>query len=101
MKKEIKQRLAELKQAIKEENISYGEIAELEELQEYIDPNDTELLQWAGVKEFPVTFRIYIEPLKETFIDIEAKSEKEAVKLWNNMKLKEFCTVENVEELED
>lgn len=29
MKKEIKQRLAELKQAIKEENISYGEIAEL------------------------------------------------------------------------
>ena len=46
MKKEIKQRLAELKQAIKEENISYGEIAELEELQEYIDPNDTELLQW-------------------------------------------------------
>ena len=26
MKKEIKQRLAELKQAIKEENISYGEL---------------------------------------------------------------------------
>jgi len=51
MEKEIKKRLAYLKKQIKNENISYGEIAELQGLSEYIDKGDVELLEWAGVKE--------------------------------------------------
>ena len=48
----IKKRLEELKNAIQGEGISYGEIVELQSLAEYIDPSDTLLLEWAGVKEF-------------------------------------------------
>jgi hypothetical protein len=44
-------RLEYLRQQIRQENISYGEIAELQGLAEFIDPADTELLQWAGVEE--------------------------------------------------
>ncbi len=48
---EIKKRLNYLKEQIKNENISYGEIAELQDLAKYIDKGDVELLEWAGVKE--------------------------------------------------
>jgi len=51
MKKDIKKRLDYLRKQIRNENISYGEIAELQGLAEYIDKNDVELLEWAGVKE--------------------------------------------------
>jgi hypothetical protein len=47
----IKQRLAYLKKQIEQENISYGEIAELQSLAEHIDKSDTLLLEWAGVPE--------------------------------------------------
>jgi hypothetical protein len=47
----IEKRLKYLRKQIKNENISYGEIAELQGLVKYIDKNDIELLQWAGVKE--------------------------------------------------
>lgn len=46
-------RLAYLRRAIEAEDISYGEIAELQGLAEYIDPSDVVLLEWAGVPEFP------------------------------------------------
>ena len=36
---------------IEAERISCGEIAELEDLDPYIDPADTLLLEWAGVPE--------------------------------------------------
>lgn len=49
--KNIKTRLEYLRKQIENENISYGEIAELESLKEYIEKNDVLLLQWAGVKE--------------------------------------------------
>ena len=49
---EIKSRLIEIRQSIHDENISYGEIAELQSYKEYIEPSDVELLQWAGVEEF-------------------------------------------------
>ena len=48
----IKKRLEELRQAIQNENISYGEIAELQSLAEHIDKGDVLLLQWAGVRKF-------------------------------------------------
>jgi len=48
---EIKERLEYLRGEIKAERISYGEIAELQSLAEYIEPDDVELLEWAGVPE--------------------------------------------------
>lgn len=52
MTKEIKEKLDYLRQQIKNENISYSEIAELQELVKYIDKGDVELLEWAGVEKF-------------------------------------------------
>jgi hypothetical protein len=49
--KTIKTRLEYLRAQIENETISYSEIAELQSLAEYIEPNDTQLLEWAGVKE--------------------------------------------------
>ena len=47
----IKKRLEELRNAIQAEGISYGELVELQSLAEHVDPNDTLLLEWAGVPE--------------------------------------------------
>lgn len=46
-------RLEYLRGEIRAERISYGEIAELVSLAEHIEPGDVELLEWAGVEEFP------------------------------------------------
>jgi len=51
LEKEIKQRLEYLRGEIRKECISYGEMAELQDLSKYIDKNDIELLEWAGVEE--------------------------------------------------
>lgn len=48
---EIKKRLEYLRGEIESEKISYGEIAELQSLEKYIDNNDVVLLEWAGVEE--------------------------------------------------
>ena len=50
---DIPSRLEYLRQQIRAECISYGEIAELQDLAEHIEPGDTELLEWAGVPEHP------------------------------------------------
>ena len=47
----IKSRLEYLRGEIEAERISYEEIAELQELSDYIEPEDVQLLQWAGVPE--------------------------------------------------
>lgn len=44
-------RLEYLREQIQAESISYGEIAELQGLAEYIEPGDVQLLEWAGVPE--------------------------------------------------
>jgi hypothetical protein len=49
--REIKKRLEELRQEIRNESISIGEIIELQSLIKHIDPSDVELLEWAGVNE--------------------------------------------------
>lgn len=49
--KAIAERLEYLRGEIRAERISYGELAELQSLVEYIDPSDVELLEWAGVEE--------------------------------------------------
>lgn len=48
-----RKRLEYLRQELQAERISYGELAELESLKGYIRPGDIELLEAAGVPEFP------------------------------------------------
>ena len=55
---DIQQRLEYLRGQIRAESISYGEIAELQGLAEHIDPSDVELLEWAGVPEYPEGVRV-------------------------------------------
>ena len=47
----MKQRLEYLRGELRAERISWGELAELQDLAEYIDPDDVELLEAAGVPE--------------------------------------------------
>ena len=49
--KGIQTRLEELRTEIRNECISYSELAELESLSAYIKEGDVELLEWAGVTE--------------------------------------------------
>lgn len=54
----MKKRLEELRQSLRDENISYGELIELQSLIEFIEPGDVELLEAAGVPEFKKKFII-------------------------------------------
>lgn len=47
----ITDRLEYLRGEIRAERISYGEIAELQDLAEHISADDVELLEWAGAPE--------------------------------------------------
>ena len=49
---DIEARLEYLRGEIRAERISYGEIFELQDMAEHIDPGDVELLEWAGVPEY-------------------------------------------------
>ncbi len=51
VKASIRKRLEYLRGEIHAERISYGELHELQCLAEYIQLDDVELLQWAGVPE--------------------------------------------------
>lgn len=46
-------RLEYIRAEIRAERVSWGELAELASLAEHIAPGDVELLEWAGVPEFP------------------------------------------------
>jgi len=48
---QVKERLEYLRQELRAERISYGELVELQSLVKYIDDGDVELLEAAGVKE--------------------------------------------------
>lgn len=50
-KKQIQVRLEYLRGEIEAERISYGELAELQDLAKYIEPGDVLLLESAGVPE--------------------------------------------------
>jgi len=45
----VQERLEYLRGEIEAERISYGEIVELQDLAEHIEPGDVLLLEWAGV----------------------------------------------------
>lgn len=51
MNKEIKKRLEYLRGEIEAERISYSEIAELQNLKDFIDKDDVLLREWAGIPE--------------------------------------------------
>jgi hypothetical protein len=48
---QIQDRLEYLRGELRAERISYGELAELQDLAEHIEPGDVELLEAAGVPE--------------------------------------------------
>jgi hypothetical protein len=50
-KASIKLTLEHIRHSLRSESISYGELAELQSLVEYIDKDDVELLEAAGVPE--------------------------------------------------
>ena len=52
METEIMERLEYLREELRAERISYGELLELESLREFIDASDVELLEASGVPEF-------------------------------------------------
>lgn len=49
---DTKIRLEYLRNELRAERISYGELYELQSLASHIDPSDVELLEAAGVEEF-------------------------------------------------
>jgi len=49
----MKRRLEYLRQEIRAERISYSELYELSTLVPFIASTDVELLEWAGVPEYP------------------------------------------------
>lgn len=49
---EIEKRLEEIRTELRAERISYGELAELQELSKYIDDEDLELREAAGIDEY-------------------------------------------------
>ena len=51
IEREAKNRLEYLREELRAERISYGELHELQTLAPYIDKNDVELLQAAGIPE--------------------------------------------------
>lgn len=50
---EIAERLEYLRRELRAERISMGELIELQGLADHIQPGDVELLEAAGVPEFP------------------------------------------------
>lgn len=50
--KQINKRLEYLRNELRKERISYDELFDLQGLAEYINPEDVELLEAAGVPEF-------------------------------------------------
>ena len=83
-----KKRLEELRNEIREERISTGEIAELQSLAQYIDPSDVELLEWAGVPEFEEEEEEYTDFSQYDTIAYNL-SEEDAVKLANEQSEKD------------
>ena len=47
----MKKKLEERSEEIRSERVSIGELIELRSLVEFIDKDDVELLEWAGVPE--------------------------------------------------
>lgn len=51
LKQAIKRKLEDIRKAILEENISYYELAQLQDLKDHISKDDILLREWAGIEE--------------------------------------------------
>jgi len=51
-KRDAEKRLEEIRKSLNDENISYGELAELESLKSFIHKDDVQLREAAGISEF-------------------------------------------------
>lgn len=67
--KNPKKRLEELRKELKDGNMSWYELSELQNLTEYIEDDDVELLQWAGVPE-GMTGKEWAKKERENMIEI-------------------------------
>lgn len=65
---DVKARLEYLRGELRGERISYGELLELQTLASYIEDGDVELLEAAGVEEYPEPY-LTIEEIKEANAD--------------------------------
>ena len=77
MTKEQK-RLEEIRKAIEAENVSYGEIAELQSLKEFIAKDDVLLLEWAGVPEHGKKYAVGFWYTEHGTAYVEAESVEDA-----------------------
>ena len=68
-KKDAKKRLEELRKELKDGIMSWYELSELQNLTEYIEDDDVELLQWAGVPE-GMTGKEWAKKEREDMIEI-------------------------------
>lgn len=75
--KQIKKRLEHLRGELRAERISYGELAELQDLATYIEPGDVELLEPAGVPE-SLEERQF-DPFKKWMVESNLKTIAEGV----------------------
>lgn len=72
----IKARLEYLRGELRAERISMSELHELQGLAEHIEPGDVELLEAAGVPEFPMSERwVRIEMTETYFIEIATRAD--------------------------
>lgn len=69
--KQAKKRLEEIRKSIIAENVSYGELAELQSLRGYIEEGDVQLLEVAGVPEFSKAVRLTREQVINDLVDDE------------------------------
>lgn len=66
----VTQRLEAIRASIRAENLSYGELAELQDLAAHIDAGDVELLQWSGSAGMTNAYRFTVEFDSEVWADL-------------------------------
>ena len=76
-----KKRLEELRIELRREMISYGELAELESLKHYIDKDDVELREAAGIPEFKRGGSVKGKIDRDRYVKLRRDKDKEIAKL--------------------
>lgn len=82
-----KKRIEELRAILRNEDMSYEELHELQNMTEFIEDGDVEMLEAAGVPEFtepqPYQFEIRrtIRVIESEIFEIEARTRDEAIRL--------------------
>ena len=79
--KEAKKRLEEIRKSLKNEDLSYGELSELQSLSQHIDKDDVELRQAAGIPEFARGGSVEGKIDRDRFVKLRREKDKEIKKL--------------------